>query len=421
MLAVETLRHGAFDPVDAGVVGIFSVTLVAASYPGSDAPARRRATLCLLGFVGWWLCTAIISNNVAGFLPLGSSMLAFAAALVVVGGLGTEQRRLAAVWLALVGTVSSILGLLACVTRWYPLAIPAQGLWRLAGTLTYSNAAGLLVGMSLLVLLGLRSRSFVAGIGVGACAAALIASQSRGAALSVLVGALLIPFASILGAVYPLLAGGLAGLLVVATSHGGSPQPVVAAGVIGALLVGALLHHIRSRLTGKSRRVTLVAGVVVVCVLCAVTLLSSARSRLGSKSWDVRMAEWLAAWRQFLHSPLVGVGPNRILLLHSSVGTIARFAHNEYLQVLADAGLVGGILLLLSIWLVVSAVRRCSTLQSSAAAALVAFGIAGSFDFDWHLPALGLLGGWVAGLASPVILSTTCCASPNPTQGGDHL
>jgi hypothetical protein len=32
-------------------------------------------------------------------------------------------------------------------------------------------------------------------------------------------------------------------------------------------------------------------------------------------------------------------------------------------------------------------------------AALLAFAVVGALDFDWHLASLGLVGGWVAGLA----------------------
>ena len=48
---------------------------------------------------------------------------------------------------------------------------------------------------------------------------------------------------------------------------------------------------------------------------------------------------------------------------------------------------------------VVRAVRREDIATSCATAALVAFAVAAALDFDWHLAALGLVGGWVAGLA----------------------
>ena len=68
---------------------------------------------------------------------------------------------------------------------------------------------------------------------------------------------------------------------------------------------------------------------------------------------------------------------------------------------LADGGIVGALLLVLAGVAVGRVVRREDVATSCAAAALVAFAVAGALDFDWHLAALGLLGGWVAGLASP--------------------
>ncbi len=66
---------------------------------------------------------------------------------------------------------------------------------------------------------------------------------------------------------------------------------------------------------------------------------------------------------------------------------------------LADGGLIGAALLVLSGVCVVRAVRRVDVATSCAAAALLAFAVVGALDFDWHLASLGLVGGWVAGLA----------------------
>ena len=95
------------------------------------------------------------------------------------------------------------------------------------------------------------------------------------------------------------------------------------------------------------------------------------------------------------------MGPDTLLRFHAVDGTYAHFAHNEYLQVLADAGAVGLLLLLAAGGSVVAAVRRDDLLTSCATGALVAFAVAGALDFDWHLAALGMVGGWVAGLAGP--------------------
>src|ERR1019366_4974181 len=89
-------------------------------------------------------------------------------------------------------------------------------------------------------------------------------------------------------------------------------------------------------------------------------------------------------------------------------GTYAFFAHNEFLQIAAGAGIAGVLLVVLAVGTIASTARRFDTLSSCAAGAVVAFAVAGAFDFDWHLAALGLLGGWVAGLACPPVGSAIC-------------
>jgi O-antigen ligase len=97
------------------------------------------------------------------------------------------------------------------------------------------------------------------------------------------------------------------------------------------------------------------------------------------------------------------VGPDVVLHVHAKEGSYAYFAHDEYLQIAAGAGLVGELLLLAAAASIIAVVRRRDVLSSCAAGALVAFAVAAAFDFDWHLAALGLIGGWAAGLAAPPV------------------
>jgi hypothetical protein len=98
--------------------------------------------------------------------------------------------------------------------------------------------------------------------------------------------------------------------------------------------------------------------------------------------------------------PARWVGPDRLLELHASDGSSAHFVHDEYLQVAADAGLVGlGLLGLVALSLA-RALRRIDPLLSCAVAALVCWAVGGLFDFSCHLRVVGLVGGWCAGLAT---------------------
>jgi hypothetical protein len=94
------------------------------------------------------------------------------------------------------------------------------------------------------------------------------------------------------------------------------------------------------------------------------------------------------------------VGPDRPLIFHAADGTLAHFVHNEYLQIAADSGMVGLALLGLAALAVMRTIRRVDVVSSCAAAAFVCWAVAGGLDFDWHLPVVGLLGGWCAGLAA---------------------
>jgi O-antigen ligase len=140
----------------------------------------------------------------------------------------------------------------------------------------------------------------------------------------------------------------------------------------------------------------------VLCSLAATALLlhHEIGLRALAPSDQDRAVEWSTAFHQWASAPVLGVGPDQPLIFHATDGTFAHFAHNEYLQVAADSGLVGLALFGLAAVAVVRAIRRIDVLTSCAAAALVCWAVAGGLDFDWHLPVVGLLGGWCAGLAA---------------------
>ncbi|HEY5267172.1 MAG TPA: hypothetical protein VIJ40_10190 [Acidimicrobiales bacterium] len=70
------------------------------------------------------------------------------------------------------------------------------------------------------------------------------------------------------------------------------------------------------------------------------------------------------------------------------------------LQIAAERGLVGVALLAFFVASLIRVLHCVDTLTSCALAAVVCLGVAGAFDVEWHLPFIGLLGGWVAGLGA---------------------
>lgn len=414
LMVASTFRQGAFYPADAGLVLVVSLAVGTALL--FTRPDRRSvAVVAAVGALAlWWLIRALAQGRTGSFLPLGASMVGFAAAFLATRRLADKYRVLATQLVVGVGAVSSGAGLLATTARWYPLAMPAQNLWRLSTTLTYSNAAGALLAVALLVGLGLEQRAHTTQLMVCLCAAGLVATQSRGAVLGAIVGIVVVPMAQVRRAAVTLILGILGGLAVVATSSGPSAQPLAAAAVVVAVALAVALPRragsvrlpgaVTDRSSGAVRRRVLVLAVLAVAsvgiaVGAGLVLRVPIERRVALGSSEDRGHEWTAAFDQWRSSPLVGVGPDQILYFHAADGNYAHFSHNEYLQILADGGLVGEALLVIAGVCVVRAVRREDVATSCAAAALVAFAVAGALDFDWHLAALGLVGGWVAGLA----------------------
>ena len=402
LLVVEGLRQGGFWPADAFVVALAAVGVLLAA--AVVVPPDRRGLLVvgsILLLAAWWLIRAVTAGSPERFLPLGASMLAFAAAFVATRPLSGRARELAGLGVACLGAVGALLGFAGLIGRWFPLAMPAQGLWRLSSTLTYADAAGLVLGMCLLVALGLDLYPPLVRVAVCLSAAGLLATQSRGAYVAFAVR---------------LPPGAVASL---------RPLPGPAGGGDGARrgrrllvdrcrsrsLAGGAARRGRARLGGRLtprweafRRTTgarVLAGTVVAgAVVATLALLHhEVGLRALAPSDQDRSVEWSTALDQWRSAPLVGVGPDRLLTFRASDGTMAHFVHNEYLQVAADSGVVGLALLALSALAVVRVVRRHDLLASCAVGALVCWAVAGAFDFDWHLSVVGLLGGWCCGLA----------------------
>jgi hypothetical protein len=417
LMVAATIREGAFYPADAALV--LGVSLVVTAGLLLIGPDRRAlAVVAAMGALAlWWLVRAAAQGRAGSFLPLGASVIGFACAFLATRRLEGRYRDLATQLVVAVGAVSSAAGLVATAARWYPLAMPAQNLRRLSTTLTYSNAAGALLAVALLAGLGLEQRATLTKLMVCLCAAGLVATQSRGAVLGAIAGLLLVPLAQLRRSALTVCLGVLGGLAVVATSSGGSAQPLAAVAVALAVVLAVALprrgHPVGfpSRRTGGlgvRKRIALVTllglATVGIAVGAGLVLRVPIERRVALGSSEDRSYEWSAAFDQWRSSPLVGVGPDQTLYFHAPDGNFAHFSHNEYLQVLADGGVVGALLLVCTGVCIVRAVRREDVATSCAAAALLAFAVAGALDFDWHLAALGLVGGWVAGLAGkPVV------------------
>lgn len=165
--------------------------------------------------------------------------------------------------------------------------------------------------------------------------------------------------------------------------------------------------------------VTLTYGMLIACLLAALFgpfhgvenyCPPAVRAPLASLLNDDRVRATHVAERMFLASPVLGTGLGTYGILYPSMvrdGTALYFAHNEYAQLLAEAGLVGLVLLGVSLVFLGRAAARFwrhadgdGRLAGAAAWAALA-GMATHSCFDWNLrvPANVLLTCVAAGLA----------------------
>ncbi len=167
------------------------------------------------------------------------------------------------------------------------------------------------------------------------------------------------------------------------------------------------------------RRALASAGVLAAVVLGALTVwatLPSARARIerlaGDHGEKSRVILWQASLKMTAGSPLLGVGAgsfNTVFEKHRPEGFLnnPQWAHNDFLNILSDYGIVGFALLFGGIGAIAWRSRRRGSLPPShaitddarAAASftralgigLLAFACASLVDFHTHIPALGMI------------------------------
>ena len=295
----------------------------------------------------WWGVRSVIDGSGTDFLPLGASIIAFAAAFasrssVTDGVPATRPHWLWRGW----GPFAALAGFVGLVWRWFPLAMPAQGLWRLSSSLTYADAAGLVFGICLLLALGSTRAPAVVRVVVCLNLAGLLATQSRGALLAVACGCFLVPARRFGALAVPLVAGLALGVAAIASSPDNHPAPWLAAVFVTALTLAGVPWRRRSSASARPcssrRRLRLCRG----CCGCRHRRCApgAARNRPpgpGSERSGPARPNGASGLHQWLSAPLSGVGPDRLLDLHAADGSSAHFVHDEYLQIAADTGLVG--------------------------------------------------------------------------------
>jgi O-antigen ligase len=204
--------------------------------------------------------------------------------------------------------------------------------------------------------------------------------------------------------------------LVLAASRGGLVSFVVEMALLCVLL---LVGRIRSKYV-------LLGGIVVMVALLAVFWIGAERvlGRFSTNpALDVTSGKRAAmrhdTWRIFKDHPILGTGLGTLQMVFPSYdsmydGKIVNHSHNDYLEALAETGILGGVCCagFLAI-LLVQSFKGLANLGSSFNSALNLSGLVGCcgllvhslFDFNLHIPANALLFFVAAHLATARIQS----------------
>jgi hypothetical protein len=369
----------------------------------------------------WALLRTIPAGGIAQPGAEAAALGCVVGVLFVLGWSGAPEREFVAQLLVWVGVLVAVTAWLGVAWRIPRFAILVENrLWRGASTLTYPNAAAaLLVPLALLGLgmlvarpraLSRTAAGFLVLVGIGA-------TLSRAGFLALLAGfvalAVLAGIRRTIWRTLPVVMGAALAVVALMPSVPGANPPHSARALLG-LLAGAVVALGPAPLPDRIR-----TGAVVVLLgsgLAAGAWLGhgrlaevwSARANLDSSG---RSGALRAALELIGQRPWTGTGVGRAAFLWPTPdghGAVALYAHNEYVQMLVDLGVIGGVLLLILIVAVGGHLYRGRGpghrpgVREGAVAGVTAFAVHSAFDFLWHIPVLLLAAGLLIGLAGPV-------------------
>jgi O-Antigen ligase len=433
---VGLLGQGAFyGPVQrlVGLLVLVAAAFALAGRPPERGDARLLPVVPALALGAWALADAgLLGASPAAAAGLGLLLAGVVAVLAVCRRLGREDRELLLAGLVVAGLVVAITAWLGVAWRVGALAWVGEGIWRGSSTLTYPNAAAAVLAPIALVTLARIDRARPSPTAVAAATgllAGLGATLSRAGAVGFVAGLVALaclrgPRTTARSAAGPCAGAALALAGLVPSMPAGAPtRPALAvAGLVAGLTVAVLVARgsaVRAGGTLAAGVAWPLAGVVVVALLGGLALLGGAwagealrtvtGTRVSLASPD-RTGALLAARQVLADHPVTGAGPGHTQLRWEGSDGVPRFfayAHNEYVQVAAELGLVGLALLAVLLAALARLLLRSRPAGgddgswAGAVAAAVAFAVHGGFDFVWHLPAVVLTVTMLVGVVIP--------------------
>jgi O-Antigen ligase len=423
--------------VIAGLV-VWSLVLALSFVGRAPLPRSLPGALALGGLAALaaWSAVSILWAPLAG--PAAESvqrLVLYVGALVLGFGALRSALALRAVEPALAGGAVVVIGyglsgrLLPGIVE---LSQSARAGGRLEQPITYWNAEGALAAMGLVLsarVAGDPTRPLALRVMAAAAAPILGAgtylTYSRGAIAVAVLGlvvlvALMPTRAQLRAAALTLVVGVVAAaccsmLPAVASLEGAHParDGAVALTILSLLAVGAALFTARrpGMPDGELRRARLarpvaaaaVAAVGTGLVVAGLAETPSAAERAGANAERLvtassnRYEYWRVALEAFEDRPLSGIGAGgfRVRWLQErSVPEAIRNVHSLELETAAELGLVGLLAFAVMLGGVLAAARRAVAVRPAAAAgpaaALLAWGLHASIDWDWQVPAVTL-------------------------------
>jgi hypothetical protein len=458
-LATATIGQGGYYRRVSAVSAVLLAMAAVALFARAKLPTLRPGGRALAG-LGALLATTVVTAAADGHPASAAGPVALLIGLAII--VAVVSASTAAVRRQLTDATIA-LGALLAATAWVgvafhvrPLGHPDGGLWRAATTVTYANAAAAILGpLALWALARATTRTvwttraaavlLLTGLGATLSRAGLAAFVVGLVVLSALLG-----FRVVWRAVGTIVIGGVIAALALAPGMADlrPTKPLwailgLAVGLgVGLVSIGGSARPRRRSKTNQigPLRVGWVVGVGGLAVVVALVVgfsghvpAWSGRFSLSSPDRSSLTSVALHMWHSHI---LTGVGPGRALFTWTTpfhVLVFDRYAHNEYLQIAVEQGLLGLAGLAALVLGVAGSVfggrrarsrsrsrrddgaaRELAAIRAGAIAGLICFAIHSGFDFLWHVPAVPMIAALAVGLSTRVPSETVSSPPAQP-------